>query len=314
MIALKQTSDLNTPPTPSLREETERYERQFSLFHVGKVRHALEVMIYGRQDEKLRPLLMLNTVEFPSPPPVEYCEQMRAAGLQVIYVRRPGFGRSSPQPNLHAQAISIASLIRLLNLEDVVLVGISSSNPVAYRLPKMCDAISLSIFSNPVFNRDILSEFQPEWFQTMLRQAITSQAGLRIAMAGMKYALNRDPIGIYLECCKKSWGDAEYIISNPTDAIEAAGVMREVDLATLHNDICMSLRHDPALEDRYFEGHNAIALSGVETTETWQASFESETARLGLPHHYGPSGDGFVALQSPDFLRELISNHSHHDA
>jgi hypothetical protein len=309
MLAVKTIPD-HSHPRPTLREETERYKRQFDLFHVGKVRHALEAMVYGRQGEKLRPLLILNTVEFPAPPPVEYCEQMRAAGLQIIYVRRPGFGRSSPQPSLHAQAISIVSLIRLLNLENVVLLGVSSSNPVAYRLPKMCDAISLSIFSNPVFNRDILSEFQPEWFQAMLRQAITSQAGLRIAMAGMKYALKRDPIGVYLDCCKKSWGDAEYIVRNPSDAINAAGLTRQVDLATLHNDICMSLRHDPALQDGYFEGHNAIALSGVETTETWQAGFESEAQRLGLPYHYGPSGDGFVALSSPDYLLNLIKDNT----
>lgn len=283
-----------------------RDERAFDLFHVGKARHAIEAMIYGNREEKLRPLIMLNTMEAPAPPPVAYCEFMRDAGLQVIFVRRPGFGRSAPQPDMMAQALSVFGLIRQLELDNAVLIGVSTANPVAYRLAKMCNAVAFSIFANPVFNQDVLHEFQPAWFQSILKQAITSQAGARIAFTGIKYALRRDAIGVFLECCSKSRGDVEYIRRNPGDVINSAGLIRQADIATLHNDIRASLEEDPALTDGYFGGINAIALSGVETTPTWKSSFEAETGRLGIAHDYAASGDGFAALMSPQHVLDII--------
>lgn len=287
-----------------------RFNRQFLFVETGPGQSGLEVMIYDADDSHLQPLLVLNTIELPAPPSVEFCEHLRTHGFQVIFVRRPGFGASTPLPDVTAQALSIVSLIRHLKLQRIVLLGISSGNPVAYRLQKMCPDIILSIFANPVFNQSILREFQPQWFREMLRQAITSKTGARITFSGLRYALKREAIAVYLACCKKSWGDLEYVLKNFEDVIASSYLIKDMGFDTFLNELNMSLLPDAEITDGYFKHQNVVALSGHETTPTWQEALEAETNRLNVPCIYEPSGDVFVGLNNPSFLVDVIKNYT----
>lgn len=184
---------------------TDLPSRSFNLVRVGEAAFEFDVMIYGGKRSHLRPLLICHSIEFPVPPSEMFCGAMQAAGLQVIFVRRAGFGRSSPLPQAlvtdalirsgataMAEAVMMRQLMTKLGLSNAVLLAMGSSNLVAYRLVKLAPEITFTVFTNPVFNQDIFEVFTPDWFRAMLKQIVTSKSGLKVAIQGMKLLIRKD--------------------------------------------------------------------------------------------------------------------------
>ena len=96
-----------------------------------------------------------------------------------------------------AEAALLRALILTLDLKDIVLLAVGSSNPICYRLVHMVQELERVIFVNPIFNQDIMQVFHPAWFREMLKQIISSRSGLRVAEAGMKLMIKND-LGIWL--------------------------------------------------------------------------------------------------------------------
>ncbi|MEL7540557.1 MAG: hypothetical protein AAGJ51_06605 [Pseudomonadota bacterium] len=293
------------------------------LTRVGTGGIALRVMIHREKLSSKRPMVIVNSVDFPMPPSQNFCEQMWASGYQVIFVERPGFGSSRPLPKVllesaqiqsgatvAAEAALLYTLLKQMALKDIVLLGMGSANPVCYRLARLSPEIELSIFSNAMFNQDIWSVFRPNWFQGMLRQTVVSSAGLKFAAYGVKHQLHRAPLSFYHQLLQKSPGDLKYLEQNQHDFLWASGLIRNIDTATFNYDLRMSLTEDERLHDDFFQGINAVALSGAETTELWQSEMEAETTRLSLPLIYAPSGDLYAPYVSPDCLLSTIGEHS----
>ena len=93
MSALARELDPRPHANGALRQEdTPRVE---SLIRLVGSKISLRVMIYRGHVSSLRSLVILNSVEYPMPPSVEFCEHMWAKGLQVIFVERPGFGSTA---------------------------------------------------------------------------------------------------------------------------------------------------------------------------------------------------------------------------
>lgn len=74
--------------------------------------------------------------------------------------------------------------------------------------------------------------------------------------------------------------------------------------------MCQSLHDDPFLTDGVLAKVRGLALSGIETTESWRSGFEAEAIRVGLPFGYLPSGDVFAAYQSGGALLDLVREHA----
>ena len=60
---------------------------------------ALRVIIHRTDISDRRPLVILNSVDYPMPPSEDFCDRKWAEGYQVIFVERPGFGRSRGLPD-----------------------------------------------------------------------------------------------------------------------------------------------------------------------------------------------------------------------
>ena len=294
-------------------------DRTFHLERVGERAFEFEIMIYGDELTDRQPLLITNSIEFPMPPSQAFCEQMWDAGLQVIFVRRPGHGRSSPLPKplltklnvesgatVMAEAVMLRTLIVKLGLNNIVLMAMGSSNPTCFRLVHMVSEFSKVILVNPSFNQDIIPVFRPYWFQKMLKQIITSQSGLRVAEAGMKMLLRNDPLSFYQTILKTSPGDLAYVEANASD-YEAAGALElQITGGMLFYDAVMCLTEDRILKDGYFAGVNASVLIGRDSSDTWKRNMLKETERLNLPLHYAVRADIFSAFASPEAVIALI--------
>lgn len=293
--------------------------RAFQTVRVGEQIFEFEVMIFGGELSDLRPLLIFHSIEFPLPPSEAFCDTMRDAGLQVVFVRRAGFGQSSPLPKAlvtrepiesgataMAEAVMMRSLIAKLDLSDVVLLAMGSSNIVAYRLVLIAPEISFTVFANPVFNQDIMQVFTPLWFQKMLKQILTSQSGLKVAIQGMKMMLQRDPVGYYKHIYQKNDEDLRYVTENSDDYCEAGALALETDPAQLYYDTIMLLGHDAMLKDGFFTNTNGTIMIGEKSSEHWRTEMKREAARVGLPVIQAPKGDLFCAYASPQTLITAI--------
>jgi hypothetical protein len=321
MTALAHQFGLRPQANGALRQEdTPRVE---SLIRLVGSKISLRVMIYRGHVSSLRSLVILNSVEYPMPPSVAFCERMWARGLQVIFVERPGFGSTASLPTAlftkemiangataATEAVILQKLIRQLELEDVVLLGMGSANPVSYRLAMIDPCVSLAVYSNVVFNKDILDVFRPKWLQQMFRQMVQSNAGLKITSMGFKHRLRHKPIEFYRHLMHQSAGDMAYLDANRDDFLAAARLFQNIDHALINFDMKMSLATDHILKDDFFRGRNAVALSGTETPDHWQTQLNSETARLGIPVAYAPAGDFLAPYASPDFFSALVETHS----
>ena len=283
---------------------------------------ALQVMIHRGFVSNLRPLVILNSVEFPMPPSVAFCELMWRNGFQVIYFNRPGYGAATRLPKAlysnetitkgataAAEAALILRMMRQLELKDIVLLGMGSANPVCYRLSMIAEEVALSVYSNVVFNKDVIDVFRPKWLQHMFRQMVQSRAGLRITTAGIKFRMRRKPLDFYNLLMHQSAGDVAYLEENPSDFISASQIFQSVDQNTIDCDMRMSLTPDGLLKDGLFENINAIAFSGTETPDHWQKQLDSEASRLGIKVAYAPNGDFVAPYASPDFLIETLNKH-----
>lgn len=296
-------------------------ERSFQSIKVGEQAFAIDVMIYGAAESSRQPLLIFHSIEFPMPPSEAFCRFMWDAGLQVIFARRPGYAESSPMPaammakgpietgaTAMAEAALLRALICTLDLKNIILLAVGSSNPICYRLVHMVKDLERVVFVNPIFNQDIMQVFHPAWFREMLKQIISSRSGLRVAEAGMKLMIKNDPIAYYQTILRRSPGDMAYVDAHARDYKHAGLLALETDSGMLYYDAIMCLTEDPLLKDGYFDGVNASVMIGSESSRHWRREMQKETDRLGLPLHHARVGDIFCAYASPDDLLAIIQN------
>lgn len=309
-------------PKSETREASRMSARQFKQLTVGEQIFNFEMMIFREELQKKRPLVILNSIEFPVPPSEAFCELMWANGLQVIFVRRAGYGASSPLPDAlikpqsikdgataAAEAAMLRQLLAKLRLENVILLAMGSSNPVAYRLIQMAPEIEISILSNPIFNQDVMRVFRPAWFRTMLQQVITSKSGLHVAAQGIKLLVRRDPVSFYKHIFQGHPEDIAYVEANPDDYKEAGKYLIDSDASLLYYDALMCLRPDPLLRDSYFEGRQVVVMVGEHSSDYWKDEMEREANRLGLPVVYAPHGDLFSGYASPNTVISIVDGY-----
>ncbi|MBO6687819.1 MAG: hypothetical protein JJ931_07680 [Henriciella sp.] len=282
----------------------------------------VEVMIYRGELADLRPLVIVGSIDFPMPPAVKFCEHMWSKGLQVIYIRRPGFGGARALPSVlldeklinsgatvAAEAALLLNILDDLSLRNIILMGLGTGNSVCYRLSRLSKNVSLSIYANPVFNQDILEVFRPRWFQTLLGLIMKTRSGVRIAEVGLKHQLKKDPVKFYDDVLEKCPGDRDYIAENRSDLFAASELFLNVQPETFFYDIRMTLLPDRTLKDGYFADLNAVVLSGEETTDIWKSELNREAKRLSLPVVLAPKGDIFVPYVSPEYVLSTIAKY-----
>jgi len=293
---------------PSWPASVDPLGRQVNRFQ--NEQSSLEYIVDGAPE--LRPLVVVQSMEFCCWPTEVFCRAARSAGFFVISIRRPGFGANSPLTDREAQARLIRSFLEELNLEDVVLVGTGCSNPICERVTLSGDSrITFSIFANCCFNYDQMGEFQPEWIAKALEQALVSQAGGRLSLMALKSSwgiFGQD--WVFENLWRKSIGDIAYLRNNRELMLEAISMLQaRLDVPTFTFELRNALLEDPILTDGCFKDVPALALSGNETTSSWKNGVESESARLGLPPvAYLSSGDMSVVFQSADEFFAVLTD------
>lgn len=289
--------------------DRKRVLRAWQTAFVGPAGRSVEFMQFGA--DGLRPLLFLHSLEYPNAPAWGFCVDAATAGFGTLAIRRPGFGASSPVGSADSQAALIADFLEEAGLEDVVLVAVGSGCPVGYRLAARCPRVTYSMYVNCVFNRNVMREFRPPWIAPILSQTLQTPAGARLSLAALRHLVRRRGARWFYETlCQKSPGDVAFVRTGGKDIEIGWSVGSAIHADTFRDEMSYSLHDDPFLTDGALSKVRGLALSGIETTESWRSGFEAEARRVGLPFGYLPSGDVFAAYQSGRALLELVREHA----
>lgn len=280
----------------------------------------VEVIDYAKNDPNLRPLLILSPIDFPFPPSVAFCEFMKRNGFRVIFIRRPGFGDTPTLPHQYltetkiktgaAMTTEVAAIMRvveMMNLDKIVLLGISSANSICYRLCQFHPKFALTVFSHPIFNQDNFATMRPVWLQPLARQTVLTKAGCKLVAKGLKFRIRRNALSFYDQFYSKSSADLKYREDHEHDFLEAAKSVENITDQTLFYEVFHTLVEDPFLRDGLFENIPSVVLAGSETTETWLANAETESIRLGVPFEKASRGGILTAYSFPKTLLRLIN-------
>lgn len=309
---------MSVNPIPS-----EHDPRRMQRIRIPNTSIEMNVMIYGGALSDRYPLLIVNSIDLPMPPSIEYCEKMWAANYQVIFCRRTGFGNLSSLPSallgpapvrarapVVTEAAMMTMLVKALNLKYVTLMGLGTSNPLCLRLAHLCSDIDLTVFANPLFHPSIWDIIRPGWLRRMIKQTLDSKSGLKIAVRGLKAVFRRDPLWFYRQFAQKSEGDLEYISNNPDDFRQAALLLQKLSAEMFYYDLQTALIEETDWRAGLTRGINAVILSGRETTSEWKHTITNEAARLGLPIVFADKGDLFVPYASPETLLSAVAAHN----
>ena len=270
---------------------------------------SLEFIMVGQPD--LRPLVILQALEYPAWPDKAFCERAVRRGFRVIAVRRPGFGQLPPLANLERQAGLISGFLARIDATDCILVSSGTSNAYGYRLagdPR----VGLTVLANCCFNYDAAQEIRPEWFAKAIRDSLTSETGARLAQMGFKGA-----VGLFGKFwatesfMQKSEGDLKYLRANRDLFKEAIDCLLEgMDIHTYILELRSTLMGDDFLGDGCLDGAPVIAVSGSENSDAWKVGIGAEAERVGVPLHFLPSGDALVIYQSPGEILDLLDQYA----
>lgn len=280
----------------------------------------MELMIHRGKIADLKPLLIINSIELPVPPSFQFCETMWKAGYQVIFCRRPGFGRLPGLPEvlltkehvkngaaIAAESALFTLLLEKLDLKEVTLLGLGTSNPICYRVGQLSDRVTFTVYANPLFHPAIWDVIRPDWLKRMIRQTLLSRGGLKIAVRGLKAVLRRDTHWFYRQFAQKSAGDQSYAKTNKADFEEAGLLLQWISPKTFYYDLQTALIEDTEWDPEITSQSNAMVLAGEETTPNFKREIKREAARLGMPIVFAPSGDLFVPYASPETLLEILA-------
>lgn len=282
----------------------------------------MEVFVHRDGTQGLSPLLIVNSIEFPIPPTLAFCEKMRAAGYQTVFVRRPGFGATPALPGAlltpkqvrngapsATEAALLNLLIETMELKGITLLGMGTSNPVCMRLAQLNPEIKFTVFANPLFNPAIWDVIKPSWLRRMIRQTLQTRSGLKIAVRGLKAILRRDPLWFYQQFAQKSRGDQAYVRANKADFKTSGVFLQSIEPDTFFYDLQSALIEETHWDPALLDGLEAVIFSGLETTPKWKKAIAEEAERLKLPIQFARSGDLFVAYASPDEFIDLLKQY-----
>lgn len=133
------------------------------------------------------PVIVLHSIEYGYMPSQRMIEAARARHLNLIFPIRPGFGDTNATETLPEAADLIAEFIRVLKLEDVTLIGLSTAAPLALLVQDRNARIGQTLLVNYGLNvQDKLKGIQPAWIRGLLRMSLSSSTSFNFGIRTLR--------------------------------------------------------------------------------------------------------------------------------
>ena len=280
-----------------------RVLRVWQTAYLSSVGKHIQFMQFGKAG--LRPLIWLNSIDYPMSAPWGFCVDASDAGFNVISVRRPGFGESSPAESIDEELNILSAFLSEGQIENAVLIVEGTSRPAGLRLALEDPRITYTLLVRPGYVAESFGDVDP-WLRDLILQTMKTRAGASFSLGALAQIGRRAGHTWLYENFLKVESDTHFVRSNARDISEAWECLCALKAETFRREL-RSLEPDPTLVPGYLEGLRGLAVIGADTPAVWRDGFLRKSEGLGIQTAFLPDGSLFAAYRNGDALLEIIT-------
>lgn len=282
------------------RRQILRVWQTAKLSRLGK---QVEFMQFGR--DGLRPLIWLQSLEYPMAPPWGLCVDAAERGFSIVSVRRSGFGSTSPVASIAEEISLLTDFLEEAGFEDAVLIVEGTARPAGLRLAMENPRIAFTLLAKPLYVAAGFGDLDP-WFRDLLLQAFQTRASATVSLAAIQQIGRTAGHNWLYENIFRIENDLGFVKGFQRDIAEAWDCLRAINADTFRMNLS-ALIPDPSLTPGCLAGLPARAVIGVDTPDVWRRGFEVKSQELGIKTAFMPKGSMFALQQNPEALLSLIT-------
>lgn len=271
--------ELRSPPAQQLPDMDESAARRISLETPGA---CVEYRRYGSSSGHA--VIVLHSIEYGYMPSQQMIEAARARHLNLIFPIRPGFGDTVAAATLQESADLIAEFIRVLKLEDVTLIGLSMSAPLALMVQDRNARVGQTLLVNYSLNvQDKLSGIQPSWIRGLLRMALGSPAGFNFGTRTLRSMLRTFGGKRFYQLLYRSQkADSEYVEANLDQFATMAAYIAAADRTNARLDLQSAFLPNPDLESLLSRAGSVRVINSADQHGVGPEDCKADAERLGV--------------------------------
>lgn len=278
-IEISNALKLHPSPDPREPHTDENASRRIALETPGA---QFEYRRYGSSSG--HPVIVLHSVEYGYMPSQRMIEAARARHLNLIFPIRPGFGDTTAAPSLQESANLVAEFIRVLRLEDVTLIGLSTAAPLALMVQDRNARIGQTLLVNYGLNvSDKLKGIQPNWIRGLLRMALNSAASFTFGV-GTLNSMIRTFGGkrFYRMLYRSQNSDLTYVETHANAFATMADYIANADRTNARLDIQSAFLPNPELSALLSRAGSVTVMNGAQQHGVGPEESKADAERLGV--------------------------------
>ena len=278
-VELSQALSLRAEPPHVLVTEDENASRRISLRHDD---HCVEYRRFGAAHG--RPIIVLHSLEYGYLPSKEMINAARRNGISLIFPLRPGFGQTTAVGSIEDAAKLLTEFIHVLDLNDVILVGQSTSAPLALEIQTLSTRIAKTVLINYGLDvSDKLSAIQPNWLNGLLRMGLSSRAGFAFGARSLRTISETfGGMRFYRMMYRNQDSDLAYLEANLGHFQLASDYLYGADLKHSRLDLESAFLDNPRAAKLLSEVSPLVVLNSMDQQGVGPEASRAAAKRLGL--------------------------------
>ncbi len=304
-IEISNAVQLRSRPPAQVRHHDETTARRIALETPGT---SVEYRRFGSSSG--HPVIVLHSIEYGYLPSQRMIEAARARHLNLIFPIRPGFGDTTAALSLHESADVLAEFIRVLKLEDVTLIGLSTAAPLALLVQDRNARIGRTLLINYGLNvQDKLKGIQPSWIRGLLRMALSSKASFTFGARTLNSMIRTFGGKRFYRMLYGSQGsDADYVEGHLDQFATMADYIATSDRTNARLDIQSAFLPNPDLEALLARAGSVRVINSMDQHGVGPEESEADANRLGVEFRQVPHPGRNWIFQHPEALfTEMLS-------
>lgn len=304
-LEISNALKLRPPPDRSHQTEDENIARKIALETPDT---CVEYRRYGSSSG--HPVVVLHSVEYGFMPSQRMIEAARARHLNLIFPIRPGFGDTTATPTLQGAADLLAEFIRVLHLEDVTLIGLSTSAPLALMVQDKNARIGQTLLVNYGLNvSDKLKGIQPNWIRGLLRMALNSAASFTFGVRSLSSMIRTfGGKRFYRMLYRNQSSDLAYVEDNLDAFTLMADYIARSDRTNSRLDIQSAFLPNPEMEELLTDASSVLVINGADQHGVGPEESKADAERMGVAFRQVDHSGRNWMFQHPEALfAEMLS-------
>lgn len=255
-----------------------------------------------------RPMIVLHSIEYGYIPPPDFIDAARNRDVCIYFPRRPGFGQTTPARTLEEAAATIGGFINTLNLQNTILVGLSTSAPLALAVQNARERIAQLVLVNHGLNtKDKTDTIEPKWIRGMIKMGLASPSSFAVAVRAVRaYFRASGKERFYKMLYASVDSDLQFVEENKSIFEETGDFILQANRMNIRLDIVSSFTPNRDLE-HHISGHNSILVANGEN-QHWIPTepVSADANRLGVKFEMVPGGGRNWLFVQPDRFFDLL--------